>query len=88
MCGPSIDIARDIEDVLIEAITLSHVQARIARRLVRQAQVSNAVEYVVESSLVNDEAVEVGCVASDYARYFTEIREQDSFLYMVASDEL
>ncbi len=37
VCGPSIDIARHIEGIKIEAITLSPVQASIAKDLVQQA---------------------------------------------------
>lgn len=37
VCGPSIDIARAIDDVTIEAITLSPVQVDVARQYVRQA---------------------------------------------------
>ena len=37
VCGPSIDIARTIQSVTIDAITLSPEQAKTARELVRQA---------------------------------------------------
>jgi ubiquinone/menaquinone biosynthesis C-methylase UbiE len=44
VCGPSIDIAQNIEDVKIDAITLSPVQANTARELVQQADLANRIQ--------------------------------------------
>lgn len=44
VCGPSIDIAQNIEDVKIDAITLSTVQANTARKLVQQADLANRIQ--------------------------------------------
>jgi cyclopropane fatty-acyl-phospholipid synthase-like methyltransferase len=43
VCGPSIDIARAIADVTVDAITLSPVQARQARQLIRAAGLADRV---------------------------------------------
>lgn len=43
VCGPSIDIARSIKDVRIDAITLSPLQARVARKAVRAAELVDRV---------------------------------------------
>ena len=44
VCGPSIDIARQIPDVQIDAITLSNVQAKIAKNSIRQARLSSRIQ--------------------------------------------
>lgn len=44
VCGPSIDIALNIQNVHIDAITLSKVQAKIARRLIQQARLSSRIQ--------------------------------------------
>lgn len=44
VCGPSIDIALNIQNVQIDAITLSKVQAKIAKRLIQQARLSSRIQ--------------------------------------------
>ena len=44
VCGPSIDIALRTQDVQINAITLSEVQAKIARKLIQQARLSSSIQ--------------------------------------------
>ena len=44
VCGPSIDIALNTQNVQIDAITLSEVQAKIARRLIQQARLSSRIQ--------------------------------------------
>lgn len=43
VCGPSIDIALHTQDVLIDAITLSEVQAKIAKSLIHRAKLSSRI---------------------------------------------
>ena len=43
VCGPSIDIAQNIESVTIDAITLSPEQAKTARELVREARLGDRI---------------------------------------------
>lgn len=44
VCGPSIDIAQNIEGVTIDAITLSPAQANTARELVQQAGLADRIQ--------------------------------------------
>ena len=44
ICGPSIDIARNIPGVKIEAINLSPVQVELAKQLVEQANLSDRIQ--------------------------------------------
>jgi ubiquinone/menaquinone biosynthesis C-methylase UbiE len=44
VCGPSIDIAQNIEGVKIDAITLSPAQANTAKELVQQAGLANRIQ--------------------------------------------
>lgn len=44
VCGPSIDIALHIPGVRIDAITLSEVQARIAKSLIHRARLSSRIQ--------------------------------------------
>jgi cyclopropane fatty-acyl-phospholipid synthase-like methyltransferase len=44
VCGPSIDIAKNIEGVRIDAITLSPAQANTARELVQQAGLAERIQ--------------------------------------------
>ncbi len=44
VCGPSIDIALNTQGVHIDAITLSEVQAKIAKRLIQQARLSSRIQ--------------------------------------------
>ncbi|UBF28794.1 methyltransferase domain-containing protein [Kovacikia minuta CCNUW1] len=44
VCGPSIDIAQEIESVQIDAITLSPIQAQTARELVQQAGLAEQIQ--------------------------------------------
>jgi SAM-dependent methyltransferase len=43
VCGPSIDLARNIEEITIDAITISPVQADTARRMVREARLEGRI---------------------------------------------
>lgn len=43
VCGPSIDIALNNQSVQIDAITLSEVQAKIAKGLIQQARLSSRI---------------------------------------------
>jgi SAM-dependent methyltransferase len=43
VCGPSIDLARNIEGITIDAVTLSPVQADAARRLVQEAGLADRI---------------------------------------------
>jgi SAM-dependent methyltransferase len=43
VCGPGIDIARHVDDVTIDAITLSPVQAHLARQLVAEADLTDRI---------------------------------------------
>src|SRR5262245_1173717 len=44
VCGPSIDIATSIKDVCIDAVTLSPLQAKIARQAVKAAELADRIE--------------------------------------------
>lgn len=44
VCGPSIDIARNIKGIRIDAITLSSVQANTARELVQEAGLADQIQ--------------------------------------------
>ena len=44
VCGPSIDIGRHIDGVQIDAITLSKVQAKMAKSLIRRARLSSRIQ--------------------------------------------
>ena len=44
VCGPSIDIALNTQNIQIDAITLSEVQAKIAKRLIQRARLSSRIQ--------------------------------------------